>query len=52
MTDKELHETKGGAISFTSASWLSALSKGINTLYNLGRSIGTSFRMIISGKKC
>lgn len=52
MSNKELHETKGGATSFTSASWLSAISKGINTLYNLGRSIGTSIRMIVSGKKC
>jgi len=35
-----------------SASWLNAISRGVSTLMDLGRSLGTSIRRSISGKIC
>lgn len=40
-----------GGISITAA-FLSSISKGINSILELGRSFGTSIRRIISGKIC
>ncbi len=51
MSDKELLKVTGGASSF-SASLLSAIIKGINTLYELGRSLGTAIRREQENKLC
>lgn len=52
MTKEELITTTGGATSGISATFLNALSRGIEACYNLGRACGTALRMLISGKKC
>jgi len=53
MDKKELSTVRGGALgSFGSASWLNAFSRTANTLYNFGRSLGSSFKMLISGRRC
>ena len=51
MQERELVTVVGGSI-LTSAAYWNALSRAVNTIYNLGRSIGTSIRMIMSGKRC
>lgn len=50
MTDQELYNISGGAS--ISASMLNAVSRGIETLYNLGRAFGTAINMLIKGKRC
>ena len=50
MTDKELNDIIGGAS--ISASMLNAISRGIESLYNLGRAFGTAINMLIKGKRC
>ncbi len=51
MSDKELASTIGGG-AFPNASFLNAIARGVETIYNLGRAFGTAIRMISSGKKC
>ena len=51
LQDYELYGIVGGRVSF-SASLLNALSRGINTILDLGRTLGTSIRMITSGRRC
>ena len=50
MTKEELININGGAS--VNASWLNALSRGVETLYNLGRSLGTILRYITKGIRC
>ncbi len=50
MTQEELHNVVGGAT--INASWLNALARGIETVYNLGRGFGTAIRMLIKGSRC
>ena len=49
INDNKLCEIKGGGIT---ASLVNALSRGINTVLDFGRTVGTSIYMIISGKRC
>lgn len=49
LNDNELKEINGGAIS---AAWLTAIVRGINSILDLGRSIGTALRRIQTGKLC
>ena len=49
MNNKELAEIKGGAIT---ATMLNAVARCIDSLYSLGRSLGTGIRMIFSKKTC
>lgn len=51
MTDKELTEIVGGAATF-SAAFLNAISRGVETIYSLGKAFGTALNMIIKGKRC
>lgn len=51
MNNSELILVTGGAFSW-SASMVNAISRGIETIFNIGRSIGTSIRMIASRKIC
>ena len=46
---KELKQIIGGSIS---ASFITALVRGINSILDLGRSLGTAIRRITSGQKC
>lgn len=50
MTNQELINVVGGAT--INASWLNALARGIEVIYNLGRSFGTAIRMIVKKTKC
>ena len=49
LTNKELLEISGGAIS---AAFINALARGISTVLDLGRSLGTAIRRIFSGSIC
>lgn len=49
LEKQELMNIVGGAIS---ASMISAVVRGINSLLDLGRSVGTAIRRIQSGKVC
>lgn len=49
MSDKELINIVGGGIS---ATLFNAISRAASTLLDLGRSIGTSIRMLVTGKRC
>ena len=50
MKDEEL-VVVGGATSFTSAAFLNAIARGIETLFNVGKAFGSSLKLIFS-KKC
>lgn len=53
MSNKELINVRGGATStYTSAAFLNALARGISVLYDLGVSLGSTLKLVISGKKC
>jgi len=39
----------GGAVTPT---WINAISKAINTLYELGRQTGSAVRRLVNGKIC
>ena len=49
MTKEELRKINGGAIS---ATLITSIVRGINSLLDLGRSFGTAIRRITSGTKC
>lgn len=51
MSKEELINTVGGA-SKLNATMINAISRGITSLYDLGRALGTAIRMTISGKRC
>ena len=47
----ELHFIVGGAFNFNST-FLNSAVRGFNTILDLGRTVGTAIRMLISGKRC
>ena len=47
----ELYQIVGGRVTF-SAALVNAFSRGVNTLLDLGRTLGTSIRMIRTGSRC
>jgi len=49
ITDEKLKQIEGGAIS---ASYLTAIVRGVNAILDLGRSIGTAIRRIQTGNLC
>ena len=49
MKEEELVNVRGGGLS---ATMISAVSRGVNTFYDLGRSFGSALRRAISGKTC
>lgn len=49
LREEEMKNIVGGAIT---ASWISALAKGINSILDLGRSLGSAIRRIQTGKLC
>ena len=51
LSPTELYLIQGGAIKFTAA-LINASSRVISVLLDLGRSLGTSIRMVTSGKRC
>lgn len=49
VSNQELLKINGGAIS---ASYITSIVRGINSLIDLGRSLGTAIRRIFSGNLC
>lgn len=49
LKQNQMTEINGGGI--TSA-WLNAISKAINTLYELGKQCGSGIRRVVSGTYC
>lgn len=52
MTNEELIKVNGGASSYTSATFLNAIARGIDACYTIGRACGTAIRMLFSQKRC
>ena len=48
----ELKEIKGGASNIFSATFFNAIARSLSTLADIGRSLGTSIRMIFSRRVC
>ena len=46
-----LYEIVGGKITF-SATLVNTFSRGITTMLDLGRTLGTSIKMLVSGRRC
>jgi len=49
MKEEELRNIKGGSIT---ATFVSAISRGVNTLYNVGRALGSAIRRTKDGRMC
>lgn len=50
LKEIKMYEIDGGT-SITS-SWINAISKAVNTLYELGKQTGSALRRIIKGSYC
>ncbi len=51
LNSNELQEIKGGASNFN-ATFFNAIARCLSTLADIGRSLGTSIRMLFTGKVC
>lgn len=49
LRNKEMEEVTGGAIA---SSFINAISKAVNTIYQLGKQTGSALRRIVSGSYC
>lgn len=52
LNSNELQEIKGGAGSNFNATFFNAIARCLSTLADIGRSLGTSIRMLFTGKVC
>lgn len=52
LTNDQALEIRGGISKLISGTFLNSISRVITTLLDLGRSLGSSLRMLKSGKKC
>ena len=50
MTEQELILITGGG--WFSATLLNAASRALTTVMDFGRTVGTSIRMLVTGKRC
>lgn len=50
INKNELYTIIGGAT--LTGTMLSAITKGVSTIYNIGRALGSALRRAISGKYC
>jgi len=50
MTNQELMIISGGG--WLSATFLNAASRAVSTIMDFGRTVGTTIRMLVSGKRC
>ena len=51
MLKEELIVISGGAFKLTQ-SLLNSFSRAFNTVLDFGRTVGTTIRMLVSGKRC
>lgn len=49
MKEEELVQITGGHIS---ATFISAVARGVNTIYDLGRAFGSAVRRVVNKKTC
>ncbi len=49
LKQKQMTEITGGAIT---SSWINAISKAINTVYNLGKYVGSAIRRFVTKTYC
>ncbi len=49
LKETEMEKISGGAIA---SSFINAISKAINTVYQLGKQTGSALRRIVYGKYC
>ena len=49
LRKEEMENIKGGGIT---SSFINAITKAVNTIYNLGKQTGSAIRRIVSGKYC
>ncbi len=52
LSNEELKQICGGATSFWNSTLFNAVARTISTISELGRTLGTSVRMIFSRKVC
>lgn len=52
LKDKELMSIEGGASNWITASFINAAARAIDTLMDVGRSLGSAIRRAVSGKVC
>ena len=50
MTNHELISISGGA--WLTSTFLNSASRALTTIMDFGRSVGTSIRMLVTGKRC
>ena len=51
LNNKELLEIDGGA-NFYTAAFINAAARGISTIMDVGRSLGSAIRRLVNGKWC
>ena len=51
IEEYELYNIVGGKFNLSST-LLNAFARGVNTIMDVGRTLGTSIRMLVSGKRC
>ena len=51
LSNKELLNIDGGA-SFYTAAFINAAARGISTVMEVGRSLGSAIRRLVNGKWC
>ena len=49
MREEELLNVNGGSVS---ASLINSIARGVNTIFNLGRALGSATRRVVNGKMC
>lgn len=52
LKKEELMEIKGGAVNFISGTFITAVVRATQTVFDLGRSLGSAIRRIFSGNIC
>ena len=52
LNDKELMSIEGGASNWLTAAFVNATARAINTVLDVGRSLGSAIRRVFSGKVC
>ena len=50
MKEEELIKVRGGSL--FNASLINAVTRGAEFVYKIGRSLGSTFKMLITGRKC
>lgn len=52
LNNKELMNIEGGAVNWLTAAFFNAAARAMDTVMNVGRSLGSAIRRAFSGKVC